>query len=134
MIPTLFRDTLIREDSSIAKETRTYKLDYVHNRIAGMTDGLDAVVQACYKILNTERYAFPIYSDQYGVELLDLIGKDKAYVKAVLPTRITDALIYEERIIDVKDFVFTELSDGFDVTFKVVSIYGEVILERSVSV
>ena len=42
-----------------------------------MTDERDAVLQAVYLILNVERYAFPIYSRNYGSELSDLIGKPK---------------------------------------------------------
>ncbi|MFR8334422.1 MAG: DUF2634 domain-containing protein [Oscillospiraceae bacterium] len=45
------------------------------NRVQGMTDEQDAVRQAVYLILNVERYAYPIYSRNYGSELTDLIGQ-----------------------------------------------------------
>lgn len=37
----------------------THKLDIDRNRVRGMTDERDAVLQAVYLILNVERYAFP---------------------------------------------------------------------------
>ena len=49
----------------------THKLDTDSNRVRGMTDDQDAVLQAVYLILNVERYAFPIYSRNYGSELSD---------------------------------------------------------------
>ena len=40
-----------------------------------MTDKREALRQAVYLILNVERYAYPIYSRNYGSELVDLIGQ-----------------------------------------------------------
>ena len=49
-------------------------------RIQGTVDDLDAVIQTIYKILNTERYEYEIYSWDFGIELVDLYGKDITYV------------------------------------------------------
>lgn len=38
-------------------------------------DGMEAVKQAVYKILQTERYKYVIYDWNYGVELEDLLEK-----------------------------------------------------------
>lgn len=67
----------------------THKLDIDRNRVRGMTDERDAVLQAVYLILNVERYAFPIYSRNYGSELSDLIGKPKDYAMSEIKRRIT---------------------------------------------
>ena len=55
----------------------THKLDIDRSRVSGMTDNQDALIQAVYLILNVERYVYPIYSHNYGVELADLIGQPK---------------------------------------------------------
>ena len=56
--------------------SKTYVMNIDGERITGtMTDDIEAVKQAIYKILNTERYQYPIYSWNYGVELADLFGK-----------------------------------------------------------
>ena len=53
--------------------SKTYKLNTnVNNqieatRIIGFVDNLDAVRQAIYHILMTERYAYLIYDDNYGI-------------------------------------------------------------------
>ena len=59
--------------------TKTYKMAIFGNKITGKTDGQEAMKQAIYKILNTERYQYPIYSWNYGIELKDLFGKSKSY-------------------------------------------------------
>ena len=79
------------------------------NRINNYVDDLDAIEQTIYFILGTERYQFPIYSWNYGVELIDLFGKPMPYVKAELPERIKEALTMDERISDVIDFEFKVL-------------------------
>ena len=51
--------------------TRTYKV--VNGRIVGYVDSLDAMRQAVEKVLLTERFAYNIYTANYGVEFSDLI-------------------------------------------------------------
>lgn len=46
--------------------SRTYRLDLDNGRIAGRIDSLDAMEQAVYKILDTDRFAHFIYSDKIG--------------------------------------------------------------------
>ena len=65
--------------------SNTYKMNINDEIIKGKTDNIEAVKQAVYKALNTERYDYPIYSWNYGVELKDLFGMSRDY--AVLPSR-----------------------------------------------
>ena len=76
----------------------THKLDIDQQRVRGTTDERDAVLQAVYLILNVERYAYPIYSRNYGSELSDLIGKPKDYAMSEMKRRITEALLQDDRI------------------------------------
>lgn len=111
----------------------TYQMHIKKERIKGAVTGLDAIAQACYKAINTERYAYPIYSWNYGIELQDLFGQPIPYVFAVLPQRITDALMQDDRITDVTDF---DLSyNGGDVLckFTVKTIYGTLELQKVVT-
>lgn len=71
----------------------THKLDIEGQRVAGMTDKREALRQAVYLILNVERYAYPIYSRNYGSELVDLIGQPMDYAMSEMKRRITDALM-----------------------------------------
>ena len=94
------------------------------NRINGLLDDLDAVEQAVYLILGTERYKFPIYSWDYGVELADLFRKPMQLIIDELPERIKEALTVDERISNVTDFEFTKNGKKLEVYFTVVTDAG----------
>ena len=104
------------------------------NRIKGYVDDIEAIKQAIYLILNTERYEYLIYSRAYGIELLDLFGKDSRYVVAVLPTRIKEALTQDDRINDVTDFEFEVNKNKVFVKFTAVTEYAEIQSELEVNI
>lgn len=113
----------------------TYKiqlLDEGVDYILGKVDDLDSVKQAIYLILNTERYNYNIYSWNYGVELVDLIGQPLPYVTVVLPKRIEDALTQDDRISGVKDFSFKRDKNKIHTTFTVVTTLGDIPSELEV--
>ena len=90
----------------------------------GKTDELEAVRQAVYKILNTERYTYPIYSWNYGVELADLFGQPIPWVYPELERRITEALVWDDRINSVTDFEFENVKNEVHASFTVNTVYG----------
>lgn len=132
MIPNI--SILIDEITEVNYPSRTYKLILNKDRISGYTDDLDAIKQAIYLILSTERYQHIIYSWDYGVELLDLIGKPMPYVMSELPRRIKEALIQDNRISDVIDFEFKQQGKQLHTTFTVVSNVGNISTELEVDV
>lgn len=110
-----------------------YKLNYSNlknneNYINGSVSDLSAIQQVIYKILNTNRYSYPIYSWNYGVELVDLFGMPIEFVCAELERRISEALTHDERIISVSDFVFdtSSIKKIVLVSFFVETIFGKV--------
>ena len=113
--------------------SNTYRLDLENKRILGYTDGIDAIKQAIYKILFTERYNYAIYSWNYGIELEDLFGKPKDFVYSDLETRITEALLQDDRINSVDNFVFSSNKGDVSVTFTVNTVFGDVQVERRVN-
>ena len=104
------------------------------DRINGYIDDLNAVIQAAYLILSTERYEFIIYSWDYGVELVDLIGQQMPYVMSELPRRIQEALTMDDRIEDVKDFEFEIKGKQLYTTFTIVSNVGEISTAMEVEI
>ena len=119
--------------SPIRQVTLSHELnDY--DRIDGYTDNLAAVIQAIYLILSTERYQYIIYSWDYGVELVDLIGKPMPYVMAELPRRITEALTQDDRIDTVKDFEFEHIGKKLHTTFTVITNVGNVSAALEVNI
>ncbi len=103
----------------------TYKLDYENDKTVGNTDDLTAIKQAIYKILNTQRYENPIYSSNYGIELKDLYGLHTDFVKLELETRISEALIQDDRISEVNSFEFTVKDGVITANFTVSTIFGD---------
>lgn len=119
-------DGLYIDDVVQVYPTYTYKLNWEQGRIRGMTDGLDAIKQAVYKMLDTVAGAHPIYSPNYGLFLLDLIGGDHEVAKSEIKARIKRQLLVDERIQDIKDFQFKSKGDKLSMTFKVVATSGDV--------
>jgi len=101
MIPEIIETTT---PQMIQYPSKTYKLDVAGKRIAGFIDGLDAIRQAVYKTLQTERYAYLIYSNNYGTEMERFIGEDFDYIKASIEGEIKEALYQDDRILNVTDF------------------------------
>lgn len=132
MIPTL---NLLEEDiTEVVYQGKTYRIVFGdEDRISGYADGLESVKQAIYLILNTERYQYPIYSWDYGIELLDLYGKPMSYVMAELPRRIEEALKVDDRVEKVTDFEFTKSHNKLHVTFTVITNVGNVQTEMEVN-
>lgn len=132
MIPNI--SILTEQITETTYPNRTNKIIVDKNRLDGYTDDLDAIAQAIYLILSTERYKYIIYSWDYGVELCDLIGKPIPYVMSELPRRITEALTQDNRITDVVDFEFDRTGKKLHVTFTAVTNLGNIPTELEVEV
>lgn len=131
MIPEEVIDTEL-EITEDLETTKTYKL--YNDKIQGSTDNLEALQQAIYKVLSTEKYECPIYSFDYGIELESLIGKEVTYVRVELKRRIQECLLQDERIESVDNFQFSVSGDSMTCVFDVVSIYGEITITKEVNV
>ena len=113
--------------------SKTYKVHFEDERVSGYIDSIDAIKQAVYKILSTERYEYPIYSWNYGIELTDLFGHSLPYVYSELKRRITEALVQDRRITDVDSFLFERKKSSISVTFTVHSTEGGLEIEKELS-
>lgn len=124
---------MLKDLVETAEPSYTYKLDTKTNTIVDHCDGLEAIKQAIYKILNTERYDYPIYSQDYGIELEELIGEPTSYVIPELERRIIDALSIDDRIIEVYNFEFeSPLKNIVIVKFLVDTEFGIAEIESEV--
>ena len=133
MIPST--TAFLEQDFEITEQpTHTYKMNLESNLIRGYTDGQEAMKQAIYKILNTERYQYVMYSWNYGIELLDLYGEPVSYVCPELERRITEALTWDDRIKSVDNFEFNISKKGeILVTFTAHTVFGDVVSEKVVN-
>ena len=110
-----------------------YKMNLDRETVNGMCDKQEAMKQAIYKILNTERYKYLIYSWNYGIELEDLFGQPVKTVTGELEKRITEALTQDDRINSVDSFVFdTSNRHVVAVKFTAHTIFGDIEAESEV--
>lgn len=131
MIPT-DNDANMFDFEMKKQPSKTYTLS--DDKIAGICNNLDSVKQAIYLILSIERYKYPIYSWNYGVELQDLYGERKSYVIPELERRIREALIQDDRIDSVDGFNFESNKNNISVNFTVHTIYGDIDASKDVSI
>lgn len=133
---------MIPSDNKILNEELTaeiepskiYKMDLDSNIINGYCDSLEAMKQAVYKILNTERYQYIIYSWNYGVEFTDLFGEPVDFVCPEIERRITEALKQDDRVLSVDSFLFdVSKKHTVMVSFTVKTIFGDLNIEKEVS-
>lgn len=126
MIPVF--DTTIRENTYNTTNyyDKTYRVTNDGERIIDYVKERNSLQQTINFILNTERYKFPIYSWDYGVELYKLIGQPMDDVIRVLPGRVTEALIQDNRVTDVTDFEFEVNKKKLTMSCIVHSIYGDI--------
>lgn len=113
--------------------TKTYALNTETGRIAGTVDGAEAVRQAVYLILSTERFSCPIYSWNYGTELRALIGMPMSLCATEVKRRIYEALVQDERITGVGDFEIERKGSALCCTFTVNTIYGNITARKEVT-
>lgn len=115
--------------------SRTYKLDLEKKRIVGKIDNEDAILQLVLKILHTERYAYVIYSQNYGIELDRLIGQDYNFIVSDIERTMTDALLADDRILSITDFkTEQDTIDTMSVSFTVNSIIGQATIKTEVNI
>ena len=130
MIPQV--DTELLNLETETQPSLTYDLDLESGRIRGKVDRLEALRQAVYLILSTERYDWLIYSWNYGREFKELIGQPKEFVLPELKRCISGALLQDDRITAVDGFEFTMGKDTVHVAVTVRSIFGDLEVETDV--
>lgn len=134
MIPK--NDSLISDIKIIERPSETYKMNLDNNTVVGLeNNNLKAMEQAIYKILNTERYKYIIYSWNYGIELEDLFGMPVSYCIPEIERRIKEALLNDTRILNVENFNFEIIKKGIIFAkFVVYTIFGNLDINREVKI
>ena len=116
--------------------SKTYAMDLENeDTVKGYTDGQEAMRQAIYKILMTERYKYVMYPWSYGIELADLFGEPMTFVIPEVERRIREALTADDRISAVTDFEHdTSTPHVLHTTFQVHTIFGTMQADREVNI
>lgn len=137
MIPTNEYDPTDYEDEEEfvieSEPSLTYKLDLENKIIKSvLIDEKEALKQAIYKILHTERYVYDMYDWDYGVELEDYIGQNTEDVLINIQDAIEEALTADDRIESV-DYIEVEQEKGkLYISMQINTIYGDLEVEEVV--
>lgn len=112
---------------------RTYRMDFKNKRIIGMTNGIEAASQSMFKALQTRRFAYLIYDDQYGCDVFNKIGNmslTPSYLDNDIPAMIEDAFLNEEMIQGISDLEYEIIGgDSLLIQYAVSTIFGEANFE-----
>ncbi len=128
-------NNILESNLEVAQQpTKTYYLDIEKNTITRFCDGKEAMQQAIYCILNTERFEHLIYSFNFGVELNFLIGENPTYAIPELERVIKEALLQDDRVEEVNNFDFEVNKNKIIATFNVITTEGEIQVEKVVSI
>lgn len=120
------------------KETETqeipveYGIDFETGQLTGRkVKGLEAVKVWVWLCLRTERFRYQLYSQDYGVELDQYIGKaaTEELLNMRCRKRVEEALLINKHITGVKDFSAFMDKDRLNISFTVQTVFGEVKIE-----
>lgn len=94
---------------------------------------LETITQAVRFALETGRFKYPIMGSNFGTVFDDLIGTDFEYIRSEIARRIMDALLVDDRIIDVRDFQYTQGDNSaMKVSCVVETILGNVNISTTI--
>ncbi|SKA99316.1 Protein of unknown function [Caloramator quimbayensis] len=93
-----------------------------------VVEGLEAIKIWIYKTLQTPRFRYAIYSDDYGHDLEDLIGSDfsKAAAESEIKRILYEALMVNPYIESIEDVEVIFDGDTLGISCIVATPYGEV--------
>jgi hypothetical protein len=116
-----------------AYPVHSFWVDFQERHLVGRVDGLDAIMQHIRFLLTVERYKYPVFTKNVGVDLDSLVGRDADLIRCILPARVRDALLVDPRVLDVTNFQFEVNGSDVLARFKVTTIYGVGAAEVSVT-
>ena len=137
MIPVSSESLTNSQNSQVSQvlPSKTYRIDPVNKRILGTIDGKEAVMQFIQKVLVTDKYAYEIYDWYYGSELYKLVGKSYDYAVTRIVNLFREALLVDDRIIDVRNFTVYQTSiDAMVVSCYIDTVYGQIPYEQEVKI
>lgn len=119
-------DDLGSDYEEVTLTSRTYQVK--NGRVVNMIDDYEAMVQAVDKIMQTERFVYPIYDENYGHDLTDLIAKDYDYIQVEAERMFEEALQADDRVTDVTvDDIVPSGKDSLLITATVDTIFNKSI-------
>lgn len=122
-----FADTEATESEETLYIPREYGIDFKTGQLSGkVVEGYEAVLVWAWLALHTPRYRYYIYSNDYGQEYEDLVGK--AYTAELTDSeleRMTEECLLENPYITgIEDFSCAKKEEKVTVSFKLITTLG----------
>lgn len=119
---------------SIPKE---YAWDYEKNDFKlkdgkfQIVEGIEAIKIWIWKALKTSKAIYPIYSEDYGQEFEELIGKgiSKSLAESEAERLTLECLKENEHILGISNFRADKSKDVLSITFTAITDCGEVMID-----
>ncbi len=120
------------ETKSVIEIPREYEIDFQTGQMTGrIVEGIEAIRVWIWMCLHTERYRYPIYPWNYGVELEQYIGSrvSEEYLQTDCRSEIEAALKVNPWIQGIDEFKVEMHKDKLSLSFIVRTILGEVSID-----
>lgn len=127
--------TIKEDDSQVVKVPKEYGIDFTTGQLTGkIVEGLEAIKVWIWLCMHTERFRHAIYSADYGTSLEQYIGHmlSEEYINTDCESEITDALLINEYIESIEDFEAVRNSDILNISFRVVTKFGNIEVDENV--
>lgn len=114
--------------------SRVFEIDWNENRLLSKhIGGKEAINQAIRVITSTEYQDWGIFPDWFGLEMKNLYGMPRPFVKANLERLILEACSTDDRIVKMYDFSMEDIEKAVVVRFTVQCKEGTFPMELEVS-
>lgn len=131
-----FEDDLeVETESEEVSVPQDYGINFTRNVLTGtQVEGLDALKIWARNALLTPRGRYEIFTDDYGSDLEDLIGRafTPAYVAAEAKRMVEECLTVHPNITGIDNFTANVKGDQLTVSFSLVTDYGDSDMEVEV--
>ena len=107
---------------------REYGIDFETGQLSGkIVEGYDALLVWVWLALQTQRYRYYIYSENYGQEYEDLIGKSYSteLTDSELERMTEECLTENPYITGIENFSCVKIEEKVTVTFSLITELGD---------
>lgn len=125
-------NTSTKASESVEETPREFGIDFETGKFTGaIVEGLEAIKVWIYLALHIERYRFPIYSWQYGVELDQYIGHSysQEYLDTDVREAVKECLLQNPHIKSIQNFTASIKGDKFTMSFTVETDIGGIDID-----
>lgn len=130
ILPSFYTQTASRlTESKVIVIPKEFEVDFDTGELTGsIAEGLDAIKVWIWLCLKTERFRYPIFSWNYGVELEQYIGETVTdeYLQDDCRAEIEEALTINPLIEGIDNFSAVIQKDKLSLSFTVNTALGEV--------